>query len=152
MVDSGRMIKPLSKIGDVRTCPAAVVVRDRTILLGFRNYTADKWKDISVWTIPGGRCEIDETVEQTLRREVEEEIGVNDLQVHDYIGEIPGAKEGDIVHLFYCTTKQEPMLKEPEKFSEWRWVPFERYFSDPSWHTMHPKAHQMIIDYLKKQD
>ena len=63
-----------------------------------------------------------ETVEQTLRRETEEEIGVSDLNISDFLGEVPGAKEGDIVYVFIGEIKQEPRLMEPEKFSEWKWI------------------------------
>ena len=113
----------LSHIGTRVTCPAAVIIKNESILLGLRNYTPDKWKAISVWTTPGGRCEEGETVEIALRREVKEEIGVENLRILDFIGEIPGAKEGDIVPVFLCDTDEEPRLMEPEKFSEWKWIP-----------------------------
>ncbi|PCI20145.1 hypothetical protein COB64_02440 [Candidatus Wolfebacteria bacterium] len=112
----------LSKVGDEYTCPVAIINRDGKILLGLRNYTADKWKDISVWTCPGGRCDPGETIEETLRREVLEETGINDLNIIEFLGEVPGAKEGDNVYLFHCSTEQECRLMEPEKFSEWKWI------------------------------
>lgn len=91
----------LSRIGTKAICPIAVIVRDGKILMGLRHYTPDKWKSISAWTIPGGRCDEGETIETTLRRETEEEIGVKDLEIIDFIGEVPGAKEGDIVPIFF---------------------------------------------------
>ncbi len=60
----------LEKQGDPAICPAAIIVREGKILLGLRNYSSDKWKEISVWTTPGGRCDEGETIEETLRREV----------------------------------------------------------------------------------
>jgi len=65
---------------------------------------------------PGRRSDIGETIEQTLRREVAEEVNITDLEILDFIGEVPGAKEGDVVLMFYCTTKQDGKLMEPEKF------------------------------------
>lgn len=62
----------LTKIGDGITCPAALIVKDGKILIGYRNYTSDKWKRISVWTIPGGCFDPGEIIEQALRREVAE--------------------------------------------------------------------------------
>lgn len=115
------MENQLSKIGDKTTCPVAVIVRNGKVLMGLRHYTPDKWKTISVWTIPGGRYDSGETLETTLRREVEEETGINDLEILKYLGEVPGSKSGDIVPLFICNSKQEARLIEPEKFSEWRW-------------------------------
>jgi ADP-ribose pyrophosphatase YjhB (NUDIX family) len=112
----------LLDIGNKTTCPMAVILKDGHILMGFRHYTPNKWKKISVWTIPGGRCDEGETIENTLRREVAEEVGIEDLDIMTYIGEVPGTKEGDIVPLFICQTDQEPKLMEPHKFSEWKWV------------------------------
>ena len=92
----------LQEIGTPVTCPAAVIIKNKSILLGLRNYTPEKWKAISVWTTHGGRCEAGETIEAALRREVKEEIDVDNLRILDFIGEIPGAKEGDIVPIFLC--------------------------------------------------
>jgi len=138
----------LSKPGNPSLATAAVIVRDRKILLGLRNYTADKWKDISVWTTPGGRCDEGESIESGLRRETQEEVGITDLRIQDFIGELPGAKEGDTVLIFACTTDQEAILMEPEKFSEWRWVPISEYVTGEPWSTMNPPAHRLIGDYL----
>ena len=91
------------------------------MLIGLRNYTPDKFKKISLWTIPGGRGEDGETIEVTVRRETLEEVGIAKLEITDYLGDVPGAKEGDIVPLFIGNTDEEPKLMEPEKFSEWRW-------------------------------
>lgn len=111
----------LDKDGDGILCPMAVIIRDNKILLGLRHYTPDKWKKISVWTIPGGRSEKGETIGTTLLREAEEEIGVTDLTIESYLGEIEGMKAPDKVLLFKCNTNQEPKLMEPEKFGEWKW-------------------------------
>lgn len=147
-----RMLKQeLSKIRDTLTCAAAVIVRDGKILLGMRNYTPDKWKAISVWTMPGGRCDLGETVEETLRREVQEEIGITDLEIRYYIGEVLGAKEGDVVPLFLCQTDQEPQLMEPEKFSEWKWVPIEEYIKGAPYDVINAEAHRIISEFLTQE-
>ncbi|MEX0652355.1 MAG: NUDIX domain-containing protein [Candidatus Paceibacterota bacterium] len=111
----------LQEIGSNTSCPVAVIVREGKILTGLRHYT----KEISVWTLPGGRCDQGETLEKTLLREVAEEVGITDLNVQKYAGEVPGAKEGDKVHIFICNSSQEAELKEPEKFSEWKWLHLE---------------------------
>lgn len=111
----------LNTVGDATKCPVALIINDGTVLLGHRHYTPDKWKSISVWTIPGGRCDAAETIETTLRREVAEEIGVTDLTIEEYLGEFPGAKEGDLVLVFRCSTNQTVQNMEPHKFSEWKW-------------------------------
>lgn len=111
----------LSQIGNEKIVPVALIIRDKYILTGLRHYTPDKWKKISVWTLPGGRCDKNETIETTLRREVKEEIGINDLKIIDFLGKFKGAKKGDIVYVFLAEINQEPQLLEPEKFSEWKW-------------------------------
>jgi ADP-ribose pyrophosphatase YjhB (NUDIX family) len=72
-----KLQEKLSEAGSNEKCPVVVLMRDGKILTGHRHYTKDKWKDISVWTIPGGRCDTGETLEQTLRRETQEETGID---------------------------------------------------------------------------
>lgn len=85
-----------------------------------------------------------------LRREVGEEVGITDLQIKNFIAEPPGAKEGDIVLLFYCTTAQDPQLLEPEKFSEWKWVELKEYLHNNLYSIMNPGAYKAACDYLTK--
>ena len=111
----------LQKIGNNKDVSVAFIFKNDKLLIGLRNYTPDKWKSISVWTAPGGRCDGGETLETTLRREILEEVGINDLKIIKYLGSVPGAKEGDFVFVFKAETSQEPKLMELEKFSEWKW-------------------------------
>ncbi len=116
-----KALEKLYQLGNETICPVAILIKDGKILCGLRHYKADEWKDISVWTCPGGRCDTGETIEETLRRETAEETGITEFKILDYIREVPGAEEGDIVPVFACVTSQSPVLMEPEKFSEWRW-------------------------------
>lgn len=96
-------------------------MREGKVLLGLRNYKTQQYKDGDFWTTPGGRCDEGEDVETTLRRETEEEIGVKNFEIKKELGVVPGAKEGDSVHVFLCETEEEARLMEPEKFTEWKW-------------------------------
>lgn len=136
----------LHAIGTERDCPVAVIVREGRLLVGYRHYTSAKWKDISVWTLPGGRCDPGETVEEGLRREVREEIGVTELRITSRIGTVPGVKEGDVVHLFAAETDQEPRNCEPHKFSEWAWADIESVKE----HFINLAAYDVIKEYLAR--
>ena len=115
------VVENIDRRGDGVLCPMAIIIRDGKILLGLRNYTPDKWKDISVWTVPGGRSEKGETIGETLLREITEEVGITDLKIERFVEERPGVKPPDIVLIYRCSTLEEPKLMEPEKFSGWKW-------------------------------
>lgn len=143
------MEEQLQKIGSKELCPMAVITRNGKILMGYRHYTPDKWKKISVWTIPGGRCDEGEKIEETLRREVREETNITDLKIIEYLGEVLGAKKGDVVPIFVCQTEQEPTLMEPEKFSEWKWIDFDVYKSGELG-VFSPRVRKVVINYISK--
>jgi 8-oxo-dGTP diphosphatase len=141
------MEEKLKEIGGTNKCPVAILIRDNKILFGQRNYT----KDMSVWTIPGGRCEEGETLEEALRREVYEEVGISDLKIIGFAGETSGAKEGDLLEIFFCTTEQDYKLMEPEKFSEWRWVPKDEYIVEGKYSGFNLNARKIILDNFPNQ-
>lgn len=142
------MQEELKKIGNDITCPVAVIIRDGKVLMGYRHYTPNKWKTISVWTCPGGRCDNGESVETTLRREVEEETGIKELEIINFISEVPGAKEGDNVPLFLCSTSKEATLVEPHKFSKWRWFGKDDFPEN----FINENVREIILKLLKKSD
>jgi 8-oxo-dGTP pyrophosphatase MutT (NUDIX family) len=119
---SNLLKEKLSEIGTDKTCPTVLLFKNGKLLVGLRHYTPDKYKKISVWTTPGGRCDSYENIELALRREVKEEVGITDFILSEFLGKVPGPKDGDLVYVFKGSTKQEPQLLEPEKFSEWRWA------------------------------
>jgi len=146
------MESKLKEIGNEFKCPISIMMRDGKILTGHRHYTPDKWKKISVWTVPGGRCDPGEIIQDALTREIQEEVGITEFEIIDFIGEVPGAKEGDIVPMFFCTTKQDFKLMEPEKFSEWRWVSKDEYMVGGEYSGFNPTARKVIVDYLRNQN
>jgi len=123
-------VDALKKFGNKNICTSAVIIRDYKILLGLRHYTPDKWKYISVWTTPGGRCEEGETIEDNLRRETFEETGIIHLKIIKFLGKVSAVKEGDTLYVFYCTTNQKAKLCEPDKFSKWEWFDIDKIPKD----------------------
>lgn len=136
-------IPELGQQSDAHTCSSAVIIRDEKILLGLRHYTPDKWKTISVWTTPGGRCDPGELIEEGLRRETKEETGITDISIKRFLGIIPGvADQKDAVWTFLCESNSEPRLMEPEKFSEWKWFPLAEIPTN----FINPVALKLIIE------
>lgn len=119
------------------------IVRDGKLLIGLRNYTAKDWRDISVWTVPGGHCEPGEDFEEAARREAKEEVNLDDLVFTKFLGVVPGAKEGDTVYAFQADTKEEPEIMERDLFSEWKWCPLSEVPSN----FINPEA----LNLLKKK-
>lgn len=139
----------LNRLGDGFICASAIILKNDSILIGLRNYTKDKWKEISVWTLPGGRSDKGETIHTTLTREVYEETGINDLQISDHICEVPGVKDGDTVLIFLAKSNQEAKLMEPEKFSEWRWISISDYIANDDYVGFNKPAKDKTVEYLR---
>lgn len=102
-------------------CIFALIKKDGSILMGLREYVPRK----PVWTYPGGRGEESETLIESLKREIQEEIGVTQTKFTRVIGQKKGVKEGDRVYFVECKIIGEPVLMEPDKFQEWRWFPID---------------------------
>lgn len=59
-------------------------------------------------------------------------------------------KAGSTLRVFYATTNQEARLMEPDKFSEWKWVPVKNFIEDPIYGEINPVVQKMNIDFLNK--
>ncbi len=113
---------------------AVIIVRGAKILLGLRQggYGA------GTWCCPGGHLEYGETVEECAVRETLEETGLN-CQVVDVnqLGWIESIHpEVNKHYVSICTVAtisetDEPELKEPDQFKEWRWVGLHELNSYP---------------------
>lgn len=91
------------------------------------------FQDEAYWDIPGGRIQIDQAVEETLKREVEEEIGVKEItnikpfsmvlskiripQGDDSVGLILGA--------YICEIPENSEIKLSEEHVEAKWFTSE---------------------------
>ncbi len=105
------------KIKPDQLCFFALIKKGDQILMGLREYR----KGSPVWTYPGGRGQINETMVETLSRELSEEIGVSKANFVRVIGQKNGVKKGDKVYFIECKIFEDPKLMEPEKFKEWKW-------------------------------
>jgi ADP-ribose pyrophosphatase YjhB (NUDIX family) len=128
---------PLARLGDAKTAVGIAFIREREVLLGLRLYEPEP-----LWTVPGGRGSSNETLEQTLRREVKEETGIERFEVTGFLGTVPGAHPGDTFYFVRGETTQEPQLLEPELFREWRWVAKsdrpDAFINEAAWKLVEP--------------
>src|SRR3982751_4261747 len=108
-----------------RVAIRALVIQDNKILLV-------KEKDEEWWGFPGGGVDHGETVESSLTREVEEELGVpaaevsSDFQIAYYtIGKVVNAIPR--MNLFFKVSVPEALLTSTSHVTMWEWFTKEEF-------------------------
>lgn len=91
-----------------------------------------KSKGKSKYYIPGGKRELRETDEQTLVREIEEELDVKiDKNTIEYVGtfkaQSDGAKDGIVVKMTCYKAKYDGVMKPTSEIEEIRWLNFKDF-------------------------
>lgn len=99
------------------------VMRDGQILLGRRKGKAGDGQ----WGLPGGHVDYGELLVDASKRELEEETGLKADELK-FLHIVNDQSEGTThyVHVDFLieNIKGEPMIKEPERCSEWKWFEF----------------------------
>ncbi|WFE26348.1 NUDIX domain-containing protein [Solwaraspora sp. WMMD791] len=125
---------------------AVVVLRDGRFLMGFRKGA----HGAGTWSLPGGHLEHGESFEQTARREVAEETGVEITNVRF------GAVTNDVFDAarHYVTIwmisdhlRGSPQVREPDKFVDLRWIA-PPTMPDPLFLPMRNLLHHHDLDQL----
>jgi 8-oxo-dGTP pyrophosphatase MutT (NUDIX family) len=62
-----------------------------------------------------------ETIEDWLRRETYEEVGIDNFHIREYLWDVRAASIECSLSVFICESDIEPSLMEPDKFSCWKW-------------------------------
>jgi len=141
------MIDPrLNDIDDClyRVAVRALIVQDGKLLLV--KEADDNW-----WALPGGGVDHGETVESTLVREVEEELGVpanevsSDFEiVHYNIGNV--VNNVPRMNLFFKVTVPEEAIGKTDHVAEWAWFTEKELLNL----AMHPSYDKMkLIEAIK---
>jgi ADP-ribose pyrophosphatase YjhB (NUDIX family) len=84
-----------------------------------------------VWRVPGGRAEWGETLEQTLIREIKEEVGIT-IKNPAFIGwgqdqqfHVRGQKETSRLLMFFHMKTDEELQIDPDEAEAFKWVTIE---------------------------
>jgi 8-oxo-dGTP diphosphatase len=104
--------------------------------------------DAGVWNKPGGTVEFSESIEDAIKRETKEEVGV-DIEIIGYLRHTDQRlpKEGQHWVAINCVARiiaGVPKIMEPDKISELRWFPLD---APPS--PLAQTTSEAIAEYLK---
>lgn len=102
-----------------------VIVKDNKVLI-LRANAAKERRDI--WEMPGGRINDNETIEQTLKRELKEEVpNIKNIKMHDLLDvyRLPWDIGNDVslMLIFYSVTADfdgNPQISD--EHVDWKWV------------------------------
>lgn len=135
----------LNEIDDClyRVAARVLVVNGNKVLLV--KEADDDW-----WALPGGGIDHGESIESTVVREVEEELGVpanevsSDFQIVYYnIGSVVNSVPR--MNLFFKVSVPETSLKNTDHVSEWRWFTKEEFLKQEL-HASYDKA--KLVDII----
>lgn len=109
-----------------KTGVSVVIRRDNNILLGKRKGSHGEGQ----WSTPGGHMDYNETISQTIRRELDEEVGpqliIKNLAFLCLTNmRIYHPKHYTDIGLTADWVEGEPILMEPNKCEGWGWYPLD---------------------------
>lgn len=128
-----------TKVLNRRECVGAFVVVNKKILLGKRRAELDFYPN--VWDAFGGHRRPDESLEETLCRELREELGITPLAWEFLTSAVEPdeAKNGAGSYHFYLVTvfDGEPRNLQPEVHDSIGWFDFEETVNVPLAHPLY---------------
>ena len=112
-------MRPKGKQGRIARCVAGAVVSDGKVLLVRRSPAARHYPD--VWDLFGGHVEAGESLEEALRREAQEELGVEVESFHP-LGTVHDPVEPADITIFAVTAwSGESFNAAPDEHSAMGW-------------------------------
>lgn len=107
-----------------------------------------------LWSIPGGEVEFGERVEDAVKRETMEELGI-EITIQKPIGHwdqiLPKSKVHWHCVTFLCKMKKGTLkILEPEKFDQIKWFPLNRIPKDAG--VAHVAVPLFLLGYMSKKE
>lgn len=133
---------------------AAILIRGDKILLGQRSPTRAFYPD--VWDVFGGHIEPEEQPEQTLIRELQEELDITPRQwreletISETISERDGMLSHDLVARFYFVTEWAgtPINRQMEEHSVIQWFSYEEAITLELAHPAYPRLFAECLQWI----
>jgi len=127
-----------------------LLIRGVKVLLGKRHDDAVKASSAlhgeGTWTLPGGKMEFHESLEEAGKREVLEETGIKIKKI-----KVIGVSNDRVVDAHFITVhlkaeefEGEARVMEPDEITEWRWFSFDE-LPKP----MYKSSEKMLNNYKK---
>jgi ADP-ribose pyrophosphatase YjhB (NUDIX family) len=101
-------------------------------------------RDIGWWNLPGGGMEDGETVDEALRREVREEVGLN-IAIDYLVGVYSKPQKSEVVLTFWCHPDGSEQATTSDEVSETGWFTANE-LPEP----FLPKHRQRLLDALRQ--
>ena len=125
-------------------CGAFILNENNELLLQQRNKAPEK----GYWSIPGGKVELFEKIEDAVKREIKEETDV-DIEVIKLLGICDHIVDNEQVHWvspsYLCKiVAGNPRIIEPQKHSDMKWFSLDELPENLTITT-----HKAVIDYIE---
>lgn len=143
-----------------RLAVGAVIVNERSeILLVLRNRNPEK----DTWSIPGGKVDLYETLEQTVIREIKEEVDL-DIEVERFLCMAetirPESQEHwlSVIYLTRIVAGEARNMEEGGAIREVKWFPLDNLptnlacFTVPAIQSLPPYIHQGTVDHHRQRE
>ncbi len=137
----------LCKFNSPKGTVGAIILRDNKLLLLKRNMEPFK----GMWDLPGGFMDAGETPDETIKREIKEELG---LKVDDaiFIKHVAGTaffkdKQFSVINFFYFADIKDQNIKLNDENSEFSWAPLK----DIKPENIAYDSNRVFVSWLKKE-
>ena len=135
---------------------AAVIVKADRILLGKRTPGREFFPN--VWDVFGGHIEPGEEREQTLVRELEEELGITPTRwmeletITEALPEKDDAPSYDLIVYFYCVTAWSgtPVNMQPQEHTTIQWFSYAEAIKLDLAHPSYPRLFEQCLQSMTK--